>query len=59
MQDILDQSGMVLMEAAIVEQLRRCSHVQLHDTLVNAPLLYQSTGRSTMNRLYPSKMLHI
>ena len=40
------------MEAAIVEQLRRSSDVQLHDTLVNATLIYEESGRQALAKLY-------
>ena len=40
------------MEAAIVEQLRRSEDIQLHDRLVNAPLVYQEAGRTALGSLY-------
>lgn len=42
------------MEAAIVESLRRSSEVDLHPVLVNAPLIYQETGRKALARRYQS-----
>ncbi len=40
------------MEAAIVEQLRRADDVRLHNTLVNAALIYDEDGRSALTALY-------
>lgn len=40
------------MEAAIVERLRRSGEVRLHDTLVNAPLIYDERTREIMGALY-------
>ena len=39
MEKVIRDNPMVLMEAAIVEQLRRSKQVQLHDLLANAPLI--------------------
>jgi len=52
MKQLLKNSPLILMEAAIVEQLRRSPEVHLHDTLVNAPLIYDGTAREIMGRLY-------
>lgn len=40
------------MEASIVESLRRSEDIELHPTLVNAPLIYEETGRKALNKLY-------
>lgn len=40
------------MEAAIVERLRRKADVVLHDTLVNAPLIYDPVAREVMSQIY-------
>jgi len=40
------------MEAAIVESLRRSSDISLHPLLVNAPLIYEETGRNALRKLY-------
>lgn len=40
------------MEAAIVEQLRRSGTVRLHETLVNAPLIYNPAAREIMSGIY-------
>ena len=49
--DIFNQK-MILMEGSIVEQLRRSKEIILHDTLVNAPLIYDTVARETMSALY-------
>ena len=54
MQQLLDNNKLILMEAAIVELLRRCSDIELHPRLVNAPLIYQEAGRQALGRLYQS-----
>lgn len=40
------------MEASIVESLRRSEDINLHPILVNAPLIYDETGRRALNKLY-------
>ena len=45
---------LVLMEAAIVEPIRRGGRVALHPTLVNAPLIYEEAGRHELQSLYES-----
>ena len=40
------------MEASIVESLRRSEGIDLHPTLVNAPLIYEETGKRALNKLY-------
>ncbi|MCU7811526.1 MAG: homocysteine S-methyltransferase family protein, partial [Candidatus Thiodiazotropha sp. (ex Notomyrtea botanica)] len=52
MKQLLQNNQLILMEAAIVEQLRRSTDIQLHDTLVNAPLIYQKKGQRALTRLY-------
>ncbi len=52
MQQLLDNNDLVLMEAAIVEPLRRSNDIVLHPTLVNAPLIYQQAGREALRGLY-------
>jgi homocysteine S-methyltransferase len=46
----------VLMEAAVVEQLRRTSDVKLHTLLANAPLIYDAVGRNAMRSIYNAYM---
>lgn len=52
MKVLLENNRLVLMEAAIVEQLRRADGVRLHDRLVNAPLIYDPAGRQALRALY-------
>ena len=52
MKRLLENHKLILMEAAIVESLRRSEAIELHPTLVNATLIYQEAGRNAMNRLY-------
>lgn len=52
MQKLLDDNELVLMEAAIVERLRRSADVELHPVLVNAPLIYDTRGREAMRDIY-------
>jgi len=40
------------MEAAIIEQLRRSVNVKLHQTLENAPLIYDDYGRVELRKIY-------
>ncbi|OIO73971.1 MAG: hypothetical protein AUJ57_03325 [Zetaproteobacteria bacterium CG1_02_53_45] len=52
MNHLLDTHHLILMEAAIVEQLRRAGSVELHPTLINAPLIYDEVGRSALADIY-------
>lgn len=52
MQQLLNNNSLVLMEAAIVESLRRSSDIALHPLLVNAPLIYEEKGRKALSKLY-------
>ena len=52
MKQLLENSKLILMEAAIVEQLRRSRDIRLHGTLVNAALIYEKSGRQALARLY-------
>ncbi len=52
MQQLLNNNPLILMEAAIVEQLRRSSDIHLHKTLVNAPLIYEESSGKVMAQLY-------
>jgi len=54
MENLIKSHAKILMEGAIVEQLRRCSDVELHPTLVNAPLIYDARGRELLVGLYRS-----
>jgi len=52
MQQLLNSNRLVLMEAAIVESLRRRPDIDLHPVLVNAPLIYAEAGREALRKLY-------
>jgi homocysteine S-methyltransferase len=52
MQELLNNNRLILMEAAIVERLRRSADIKLHPTLVNAPLIYEKSGRAAMAGIY-------
>lgn len=52
MKQLLEDNSLILMEAAIVETLRRSKDIELHPTLVNAPLVYEETGRNAMTALF-------
>jgi len=52
MKQLLENNKLILMEAAVVEQLRRSSDVQLHDALVNAVLIYDTKGQQALSKIY-------
>ena len=52
MRELLAGHDLILMEAAIVEPIRRGGKVGLHPTLVNAPLIYDEDGRRELQALY-------
>jgi homocysteine S-methyltransferase len=54
MKELLARDDLILMEAAIVEPLRRGGKVDLHPTLVNAALVYEDSGRQELQSLYRS-----
>ena len=49
---ILENDKKVLVEAAVVERLRRSSDVELHHDLANAPLIYDEKGKKALKSLY-------
>ncbi len=49
---LLLRSGMILMEAAILERLRRAPGVRLDPLLMHAPLIYDAAGRRRLSGLY-------
>jgi len=51
-QRILENNDLVLMEAAVVERLRRNEGIELHPTLVNAPLIYDHEGKNESEKIY-------
>ncbi|WP_294966783.1 homocysteine S-methyltransferase family protein [Sulfurimonas sp.] len=52
MKNLLSENKLVLMEMAIVEILRRAEDVELHETLVNAPLVYDEKGSLALEKIY-------
>jgi S-methylmethionine-dependent homocysteine/selenocysteine methylase len=54
MRRLLDTHDLVLMEAAVVERLRRGGRVELHPTLAHAPLIYDHAGRRALEEIYRS-----
>ncbi|MGD2119430.1 MAG: homocysteine S-methyltransferase family protein [Chromatiales bacterium] len=52
MQQLLENRQLILMEAAVVERLRRKQGIQLHPQLVNAPLIYSTAGRAALEQVY-------
>jgi len=54
LQKLLTDNDIILMEAAIVERLRRSESIDLHPSLVHAPLIYDSNGREALKEIYNS-----
>lgn len=52
MNKIFKNNKLVLIEAAIIEQLRRSGKVRLHPILANAPLIYDEYARSELRKIY-------
>lgn len=52
MKSFFDSHDLILMEAAVVERLRRCGDVSLHPALVNAPLVYEEAGCAALASIY-------
>ena len=52
MKQLLKNNKLILMEASIVESLRRSEHISLHPVLENAPLIYADAGRNALSKLY-------
>jgi S-methylmethionine-dependent homocysteine/selenocysteine methylase len=51
-ESLLSRSDLILMEAAVVERLRRSGEVSLHERLVHAPLIYDEIGRRRLRGIY-------
>lgn len=56
MKKIIEKNKLVLMEAAVVERLRRSYKVNLHPLLVNAPLIYDGAGKIALEEIYKGYM---
>lgn len=54
MEKLIHSHSKILMEGAIVEQLRHYTSVLLHPTLIHAPLIYDLHGRKVLSELYQS-----
>ncbi|MCP3669239.1 MAG: homocysteine S-methyltransferase family protein [Gammaproteobacteria bacterium] len=52
MKELLNNNRTILMEAAIVERLRRSGDFKLHPELVHAPLIYDEYGKQALLELY-------
>ena len=52
MKQLIEENSLILMEAAIVESLRRSPGIELDPVLVNAPLVYEKAGREALRALY-------
>lgn len=52
MKELLDHHGLILMEAAIVEPIRRAEIVPLDPWLVHGALIYDPAGREELRKLY-------
>lgn len=54
MKTLISSHNKILMEGAVVEQLRHCFSVALHPTLIHAPLIYDTQGRRILSAVYRS-----
>lgn len=52
MKELFEDNKLILMEAAVVERLRRRDDIQLDEDLVHSPLLYKATGRAALSEIY-------
>ena len=52
MKSLLSSNDLILMEAAVVERLRRSGKVSLDERLVHAPLIYDDVGRGLLRAIY-------
>ena len=54
MKVLLAEHDLILMEGAVNERLRRSDNIQLHPTLVSAPLIYSKEGSIALHTIYNS-----
>lgn len=54
MKQILDENHLVLIEASVVERLRRAGKVELHPRLVHANWIYDDVGRHELAKVFGS-----
>ena len=52
MRALIDDNDLVLIEAAVVERLRRSGRAALHPELVHAAFIYEDIGREELEKLY-------
>lgn len=52
MKKLIEENDLTLIEAAIVERLRRSGKSEFHPDLVHAAFIYDSTGKAELKRLY-------
>ena len=52
MKNLIENNNLILIEAAIVERLRRSDQVKLHPSLMHALLIYDDIGKIELEKLY-------
>jgi S-methylmethionine-dependent homocysteine/selenocysteine methylase len=52
MKILLEKNNLILIEAAIVERLRRAGRVELHPGLAHATFIYDDRGKEELEKLY-------
>lgn len=52
MKTLIEKNNLILIEAAIVERLRRAGQVELHPSLVHATFIYDDVGKAELEKLY-------
>jgi S-methylmethionine-dependent homocysteine/selenocysteine methylase len=52
MKALIEKNNLILIEAAIVERLRRVGQVELHPSLVHATFIYDDIGKTELEKLY-------
>jgi S-methylmethionine-dependent homocysteine/selenocysteine methylase len=52
MKNLIEQNNLILIEAAIVERLRRSGQVELHPSLVHGVFIYSDVGKAELENLY-------
>jgi len=52
MKALINKNNLILIEAAIVERLRRSGRVKLHPSLVHATFIYDDSGKAELEKLY-------
>lgn len=50
--DYIDSGSLVLMEGSVIERLKREHNLEMDETLLNAPLLYDGMGKSMLMKIY-------